>query len=641
MIPLRFGIVMVAVIQVLAASTAFAQVEIDRLAGRHLVRRVKFVSSGITITASTSNCAGSEDTVLYLLQQTPTTGRLITRGYNDDSGGLCSSTSWTNNTGQSQPIIIVLAAYASWSHGVADLNITVGGSPMPEPNLSFGGARARNSAWSSGDTLMTKPLRPVDSAGAPLGITDSYIFAISSVLGESAYVDDDSGVGRHATIVPTTNCSSGCHILAGAFTSDTHGNVTVWRNRPNDDPDADGISSAIESHAANGTRTDLRDTDGDGLDDFVELVGVKAASLVGGDASLLMPYQDAHATQEDLFIEIDYMVAADHSHRPNLVLASDLTNIFLNESAWTTRAIRPHVDVSQSVGHARGLSFTACQAGISDRVWFYACKREPSFFDPLRLSVYHYVIAGHELFADPTSCDIQLTAAGRAEIWGNDVILGLHAVPDGVTIAKERGLYLHEIGHNLKLHHNDNGPGGTSCVHTSVMNYRYLLDGWGDPAVIPPFQRYSYSRGQCDASDSVTPGGGCANVCQNRCVPFGHATPKKAPPCLARLFDPANPGLPAGIFSDGMCDCDLPEWQTVNLRFNDDDDGDHLDFAGSSPAARADRRWLDPYLMGDGRGLTARHWARAARKRAALEREGRREGVDFMVNPHNGKLYAD
>jgi len=588
------------------ARTARAQVISSGDYAEDLPRLYFDVQPNETLTIRTVGCSTPEDTVLYLLDN-PNGISTTTRAYNDDFSGLgfCSQVSWKNTSTSWKSVWLVIAAFDSYSTAIVDVQYSSslgGGWQTYDTNVGVTAPR-KPATWSSGNQLLTKPIRNEEWDG------DTILFAINTAIGGKSFFDDDSGIGFHAAFTTNASCTSTstCVIIGGAYSPSTDFNVTIWK-RAGTDSDSDKVPNSIETFY--GTNPNSADGDNDGLTDYEELIGIGAPDLSSGDSqpSLILPYKDADPVVQDLYWEVDYMEDSSpggHSHRPYDALADDLRGIFQDDAGWTGRTIRTHVEIGQSIGHTPGLGYDSCPG----QTWFYAVKGNPSFFDPPKLTAYHYVLVGHNQLTD--ACTISMSS-GVAELDGNDVIVTLGA--DNGTVEMQRGTHVHESGHNLGLGHNGNNLSNSySCVHSSVMNYRYQFGGWGN-GTIPVLRRFSYSRGNCEAS-----GTSCGNTCVNRCVPTSQTSPKFG----------CNPNTT-------NCDCDVAEWAVAGLNFPDGGDGAPL------PGASADgsREWLRPYLLGDRAGLRAEHWQYVARKRARLLARGLREGIDFVVNPSNGKFLA-
>lgn len=92
-------------------ASAIPEIPIDVADGGSLVIRTFGLFNGQIVTARTSNCGGSEDTVLYLLQNTGP-GTFSTVLWDDDAGdGLCSYLSASNQTGFLATYTLILVSF--------------------------------------------------------------------------------------------------------------------------------------------------------------------------------------------------------------------------------------------------------------------------------------------------------------------------------------------------------------------------------------------------------------------------------------------------------------------------------------------------------------------------------------------------
>jgi Tol biopolymer transport system component len=304
------------------------------------------------------------------------------------------------------------------------------------------------------------------------------------------------------------------------------GQWRIWRGA--EEPDCAEIEFDIVAGPS-------ADRDGDGLFDNWERFGLDA----DGDGALDvdLPAMGARLDHKDLFVEVDWMEAADHSHEPLQTAWEPLWRAFNNAPVANpdgSQGIHLHVDTgtlysalgtsdcdgdgvaspgdthcdgdgiidigdlgSLGVGTPGGgnlvadlpfLDFTN-SGGLGD---FYFTKA--ANFDPRRALVFHYAVFAHSLSA------ARPTTTGRGEVWGNDLLVTLGGTADlpdqtlspitGLVVSgttrMQAGTFMHELGHNLNLNHGDSYlDDGQSRItnnqpnYLSVMNYdhQYGLRG--------------------------------------------------------------------------------------------------------------------------------------------------------------------
>ncbi len=167
---------------------------------------------------------------------------------------------------------------------------------------------------------------------------------------------------------------------------------------------------------------------------------------------------------------------------------------------WNT----PHDGTAGATAACAGSDVVAGDITTGGAVSFVDLKHRTTFggpFDPRRLGVFHYMVSGHYNTCTngspgPGYCgncpadratpggQPQFGATGTSEIPGNDFILSAgdlldnngSSTPDSPYI--EAPLFMHELGHNLGLHHDgDTGTPELAPNYLSVMNYQFALSG--------------------------------------------------------------------------------------------------------------------------------------------------------------------
>ena len=169
-----------------------------------------------------------------------------------------------------------------------------------------------------------------------------------------------------------------------------------------------------------------------------------------------------------LDVEIDYMVAPDHSHEPAQEEIDAIVQMF------ACHGITLNVTIDDAIPE---IPILACD---DTAVGFFECV-DPTSFKTLKQNFRdsttgHYCIFGHmyDLGAGTLS-------SGVAEIGGDDLLVTLGAFTDGVGTPFDRAAtFAHELGHNLGLDHDS--PNSISSGHyqpnySSIMNYQYQLSG--------------------------------------------------------------------------------------------------------------------------------------------------------------------
>jgi hypothetical protein len=239
------------------------------------------------------------------------------------------------------------------------------------------------------------------------------------------------------------------------------------------DNDSDNDCLTDTEEETLGTDPDDPDTDGDGL-----LDGWEAAALDPdnncNDLGLDLPGLGADPLHKDIFLEIDWMDANDHSHRPKDAALQIIIDAFANapvDNPNGERGISLHIDVSNAVSHQGSTTFDIPLAGFVETQFD---EIKTANFSPNRKPAYHYALFSHAT----ARLLVSAGATGIAELYGNDLMvsLGGRANQEG-TVEEQAGTLMHELGHNLNLRHGGGDSEACKPNYMSVMNYWFQLIG--------------------------------------------------------------------------------------------------------------------------------------------------------------------
>ncbi len=369
------------------------------------------------------------------------------------------------------------------------------------------------------------------------------------------------------------------------------------------------------------------DIDQDGLLDNWEQKGVDVNH--DGTIDINLPAFGANPFRKDVFVEVDCLVAVNHTHCPRQDSIEDIAYSFANAPVANldgTSGVQLHVDVgplygsgiiatTPGVGGAAGTygdfggGNTIPEAGNEIIESFHLPKGngvpfaslKSAFFDDARSAIFHYAIFGHQTNFRAATNDC--TSGEASDIPGHDFMVTLGGSPVGVptfpcwgadggglsvgTRAEQAGTFMHELGHTIGLQHG----GGESLPnykpnYLSVMNYAFQ-------ACAVRSSPNGFLPGRCDYSRIALPPLPTPQLPQldetslDECIGID-----------AGLlgFGPINWDGDLPVILEGITNCQPPHNANVMVDINADgiktllkgfEDWNHLDYAGGISGAGA------------------------------------------------------
>ena len=448
--------------------------------------------AGQTTTCETRNLAPRTDPVLHVLKLPPGDGTVSELARDDDSAGALNARV-TFTAPAAGRYLLILRAAGPGASGTADLFCD---GQQVWTSLGVAGAFKRLETLKTRETIrtVTGPDGPRLHTLYLLGDSGKLLARYVAGPADSTFVAGGLTGLRVA--------------MVGGRWPDPAGEIRLVRNDnmiSGHDPDGDGLGSLLE--AAIGTCSSLsglagnfecaraadpRDTDGDGLQDGLELIGKLDAAPFQH-----LPRWGADPRHKDVFIEVDFGLSSPGEAPQTMspTQAAAFMNVFgdpeptpLLRLLHAQSLINPdllagvntHLDIGvdppagasrltlTSYGDWGGHSVVqpVCDANG-------ACARASAgsvyqtMMDPARRGLFHYALG------DPGG-------GGQA---GPGIALNF-PMGSGVTAA-------HEFGHTLNLNHEGKPPGlNCSPAYPSVMNYAFqsrqpaaFADGFGRPVV--------------------------------------------------------------------------------------------------------------------------------------------------------------
>lgn len=225
---------------------------------------------------------------------------------------------------------------------------------------------------------------------------------------------------------------------------------------PEADADADGLTNIEEQNS--GTDPLNRDTDGDALWDGWEVKGLRS-----GAQFVDLPTLGANPRHKDLFIEVDYLQAADHSHRLSEATLDRVVNAFAAAPVTNpdgSTGIRLHYQIGQAIPE------TAENLNLDPNQDPYLSIKAANFPNGIKRNAFRWCLIGHSH---------RLGYGGEAEhIPGQGFLVSQGA---SATAQELSGTFMHELGHTMGLKHGGDDHNNFKPNYLSVMNYFFQNEG--------------------------------------------------------------------------------------------------------------------------------------------------------------------
>jgi hypothetical protein len=227
------------------------------------------------------------------------------------------------------------------------------------------------------------------------------------------------------------------------------------------------------------------DSDGDGLPNSWEINGIDVDK--DGQIDLHLQALGADWEHKDIFVEIDYLgFSGSHTHRPDQGAVNDVIQAFdlawLVENPDNSRGINLHVYIDEALPHNDTITWPSFDQLKASHFGTAAERTNPKNIEAKK-QAFHYCIFAHS--------QVNSSSSGSGEMPGNDfmVTLGNWTGNTG-TREEQAATFMHELGHNLGLHHGGKDAINYKPNYISVMNYLFQTDtyntgraldySWGD-----------------------------------------------------------------------------------------------------------------------------------------------------------------
>ena len=329
------------------------------------------------------------------------------------------------------------------------------------------------------------------------------------------------------------------------------------------DTDGDRIPDSAETDDGNavsifqtGTDPLNPDTDGDGLEDGDEVLGTQDG--------LDLPALGASALRKDIFVECDWFAGFIQGNNVDFRITPAGAQRLMDAFAFSGVAnpyglpsgISLHLDYGQGGAFTGGNQLPGTPVFITflgEDYWEYRNNN----FAPERVGFFHYAMLANRYNSDTNG------SSGVAQLSHDNMMVTLFSVNNDYN---QTQTFMHELGHNLGLHHGGIESKNYKPNYNSVLNYRHQFpgaDGNGDTfgdGILDYSHGFNSSINELAIDETAGVLGSPVDFNDDGTINFG---------VYARNINCGGSTAPCGV--DSSCwddECDLLEdnddWSTIN-----------------------------------------------------------------------------
>lgn len=306
---------------------------------------------------------------------------------------------------------------------------------------------------------------------------------------------------------------------------------------------------------------DCASTTGDGIPDDWKINGISRDPGDGSGPQFIdLPAMGATVGRPDIFIQIDWMADATHSHAISNNAIKSVVDAF-DKCPYVSRSgsvgINLHVDAGPnsimnfSTGQTwgglsrarqlteKGLLGTVDASGNYDWTEFDAIKKGAGgFISSGRDGIFHYVVSAHQMDS--------IGSSGKSRgMPGSDFIVSLaNCCGLAPTDLQQSGTLMHELGHNLGLHHGGGDDKNYKPNYISVMNYSFQFIGLTRSGVANILDYSNIALDTLDENnldETAGVGANAAQVMTRKYIPPAAGSPAGTPGTYVTILDGSQP----------------------------------------------------------------------------------------------------